>query len=331
MTDIIEKEKINEILEKTEKEQFEIAKRTVLEGGNILKIKDNRTFKILFSERQKKFVTWFIANILERPISDIKDVITIKNNELTPLNSFDKGKTVDFLVELKNELIVIEMNNNNSGINYTRNLYYVFHTLLNKVMIGEDYKEISAYLINLNWFDDNFVIKNKLKPITTIKYPYPILGMEYEKSIVTVKNVNLSFYDKKVYNGIKMKGFLWKLMTIDNLEEIKDIKKNLPELANYCDELIYISQDKEHIMFVWDERMEKKFEKIPLEEAKKFGREEGRQEGFKEGKAIGVKESKKEFISNMLKKNLSIEQMAEYLNMNIQEIKDIIDEINNND
>ena len=96
-------------------------------------------------------------------------------------------------------------------------------------------------------------------------------------------------------------------------------------------------------MFVWDERMEKKFEKIPLEEAKKFGREEGREEGrkegrqeglkegIKEGKTIGVKESKKEFISNMLKKNLSIEQMAEYLNMNIQEIKDIIDEINNND
>ena len=38
MTDIIEKEKINEILEKTEEEQFEIAKRTVLEGGTILKV-----------------------------------------------------------------------------------------------------------------------------------------------------------------------------------------------------------------------------------------------------------------------------------------------------
>ena len=329
MTDIMEKEKINEILEKTEKEQFEIAKRTVLEGGTILKIKDNRTFKILFSERQKKFVTWFIANILERPISDIKDVITIKNNELTPLNSFDKGKTVDFLVELKNELIVIEMNNNNSGINYTRNLYYVFHTLLNKVMIGEDYKEISAYLINLNWFDDNFVIKNKLKPITTIKYPYPILGMEYEKSIVTVKNVNLSFYDKKVYNGIKMKGFLWKLMTIDNLEEIKDIKKNLPELANYCDELIYISQDKEHIMFVWDERMEKKFEKIPLEEAKKFGREEGREEGRDEGRQEGREEAQKEIISNMLNLNMPIDTISKVVDLSNSMVVEIIKTLKN--
>ena len=33
----------------------------------------------------------------------------------------------------------------------------------------------------------------------------------------------------------------------------------------------------------------------------------------------------------MLKKNLSIEQMAEYLDMNIQEVKEIIDEIKNND
>ena len=39
MTDIMEKEKINKILEKTEEEQFEIAKRTVLEGGTILKKK----------------------------------------------------------------------------------------------------------------------------------------------------------------------------------------------------------------------------------------------------------------------------------------------------
>lgn len=53
--------------------------------------------------------------------------------------------------------------------------------------------------------------------VTEIKYPYPIIGKEHENSIITVKNVNLSFFDKMMYNGVKMKDFLWKLFTINKL------------------------------------------------------------------------------------------------------------------
>ena len=35
--------------------------RKVLEGGDILKVKEDRTFKILFNKLDKKALTWFTA------------------------------------------------------------------------------------------------------------------------------------------------------------------------------------------------------------------------------------------------------------------------------
>ena len=101
--------------------------KEVLEGGEILKIKDDRTFKLIFNNNQPEFIKWFISNLLER---EIDNVFVYENNELAPLSFYDKKKTVDFIVEIGDELIIVELNNSNSGIDYTRNLLYTFHALM---------------------------------------------------------------------------------------------------------------------------------------------------------------------------------------------------------
>ena len=77
----------------------------------------------------------------------------------------------------------------------------------------------------------------KMPGITEVKYPYPVLGKEAQDNIIIVKNVNFSFYDNIMYNGVDMKDFVWKLFTIDKLEDIQDVKEHINESSHYCNEL----------------------------------------------------------------------------------------------
>ena len=286
----------------------------VLEGGTIIKVKDNRTFHILFNTQNKDFILWFMSQILNKKKSEINKIIKIESPELKPLNRYDKGKTLDFIVSVGNDIIVVEMNNNNSGRDYTRNLYYTFHALLNKVEVGGKYTKRHAILINLNWFTDDKSSLIKMPRVSEVKYPYPILGKENDDFIITVKNINQSFYDKIEYNGVEMKDFLWKLFTIDKLEDIKDVGKNIKDLSFYCKELERLSKSKEYCMTVWNERLEEKFEGMTFYE-----------DGKAEGQKIGQKNKEREIVMNMNNKKIDIDTIAEYMNLTPLEVQKIID------
>ena len=306
--------------------------RKVLEGGDILKVKEDRTFKILFNKLDKKALTWFMAKILDKPIDEIKNVIKEKDSELRPLNRYDKGKHLDFIVEVGNEVVIVELNNNSKGYDYTRNLYYTFHALLNQITVGEKYRHAHAMLVNLNWFNKDEEI-NKIKPIDVIEYPYPELGKESSESIITVKNVNLSYFDKISYNGVEMKDFLWKLFTINNSKDIDDVKENIDELRNYCNELKRISESREYCMFVWDERMDLAFSEDyhrgkgeGFTEGKKDGFLEGKKVGFLEGKKDGIADTKKEMVTKFYKNGVSLDIISKSTGLSLEEIKKIISE-----
>ena len=286
----------------------EIQKK-VLEGGDILKIKDNRTFHALFNNQDKKATLWFMSQILQKRMDEIKEIIKIENNELKPLNHYDKGKTVDFIVSVGDDVVIVEMNNNNSGRDYTRNLFYTFHALLNKVEVGNKYTKKHGILINLNWFtNDNEKLKI-IPGVTEIKYPYPIIGKEHEDSIITIKNVNLSFYDKMMYNGVKMKDFLWKLFTINKLEEIQDVGKNIKELSHYCQEIERLSMSKEYCMTIWNETLEDKLSGITF---------------YEDGKKFGEKNKEREMIINFFNNGVSLDVIAKSVNLSLSEVQNII-------
>ena len=313
----------------------------VLEGGEILKIKYDRTMKALFNNKNKEGVKWFVAKILEKDINEIDDITIFDNNELAPLNIHDKSKTVDFIVHVGNDTIIMELNNNNSGKDYTRNLLYTFHALLNSIEIGESYHEIHGYLINLNWFNEKEKKYYEMEGEQIINYPYPKLGYEDSKNIITVKNVNLSFYDKLTYNGIKMKDLLWKIFTIDKKEELRDIGKNIKELSYYCRELERLSQSKEFCMIIWNEKLEKNLQNVAaytdgeeagIKKGKSLGIEEGRNLGIKEGKSLGIEEGKnlgieeatKSIVRSLYENGVSIDIISKSTGLNEQEIDEII-------
>ena len=299
-------------------------KKELFEGGDLLKVKDNRTFHALINAHDKSATLWFMSQILERPMEDIKSIIKIENNELKPLNRFDRGKTVDFMVSVGDDLVIVEMNNN-AGRDYTRNLYYTFHALLNKVEIGKKYSIRHGILVNLNWFNNNEKELQQMPGIKNIKYPYPKIGMEDKDNIIIVKNINLSFYDKKSYNGIVMKDFVWKLFTINKKDEIEDVGKNIKELDNYCKELKRLSKDREYCMNVWSERLEENLSNLSAynngkEEGEKIGKEEGEKIGREEGIAFQQKET----VINMHRDQMSSELISKYVNLSVEEVEKII-------
>ena len=338
------REDIIEINEKTKYEKI----NSVLEGGDILKIKDDRTFKILFNSLNTDAINWFMSKMLDKPIDKVKGRLKEKNTALKPLNLNDKGKYVDFLVEVDNDLVVVELNNNSEReFDYTRNLYYTFHALLNQIEKGEKYHRIHALLVNLNWYKENEDISG-IKPVEIIKYPYPRIGYENKESIITVKNINLSFFDKVEYNGVEMKDFLWKLFTINKSSCLEDVKSNIKELKDYCSELKRISGSEEYCMHVWSDRLEKAFNidyqngkengfELGKEEGIRLGKEEGiklgkeagiklgKEEGIKLGKEEGIIEGKKEIVINLYQKEIPVDTISEYTNLTIDEIKNIIE------
>ena len=315
-------------------ELTEEVKQNLFEGGDILKVKDNRTFHALINSQDKEATLWFMSQILERPMNEIKKIIKIENSELRPLNHYDKGRIVDFIVSVGDDVVIVEMNNN-AGRDYTRNLYYTFHALLNKVEIGEKYNVRHGILVNLNWFE-NKELQN-MPGITEVNYPYPIIGMEEKDSIIKVKNINLCFYDKKRYNGVVMKGFVWKLFTINKVSDIQDVSKNVKELSHYCKEIERLSKDKEYCMNVWSERLEKNLSNLSAyNDGKEDGKEEGiaigKQEGIvigkQEGIVIGETNQKKDTVIMMYKKRIPIDTIAECVNLSKEEVEKIICSLN---
>ena len=306
-------------IEKLDEESINERIKEVLEGGDLLKVKDDRTFHLLFNSVDNDALTWFMAKILDKNINDIKKVIKLENSALKPLNKYDKGKSVDFIVDVGDDVIIVEMNNNSTGRDYTRNLYYAFHALLTRVEIGNDYQKRHAILINLNWFKEK---DDKYKPVDIIEYPYPILGKEKEESIITVKNINLSYYDKMLYTGVEMKGFQWKLFTINKISELEDVRKNVKELDNYCNELKRISESREYCMHVWSDRIEKNLSGLA-----DFN--DGKKLGIQEGKELGIWEIKKSIIANMCKNNMTLDEISKSTGISIEEVNKIIDSINN--
>ena len=316
------------MLKELNKEIIKKRMNEVLEGGDILKVRDDRTFKALWNENDMEAVTWLVSGITKRPISELKGKIEVLNNELKPLNMHDKKKTVDFIVNLDDTAIIIELNNNDTGRDYTRNLLYTFHALLNKIERGEKYRHLHGYLINLNWWSDKYKNLKDMQRIQEVRYPYPEIGKE-DEAIVIVKNINLSIYDKMRYNEVGKEEFLWKLFTINNSKDLENIKTSFKELSIYCNELESLSRNEEYCMFVWSERIEKNLSGIAdyndgVAYGEKIGMEKGKKLGQDEGIKEGIAQKERELVINMHNDNVPIESIIKYANITEDKVLEII-------
>ena len=294
------------------------------EDGKLLQVRSDILFHDLFNENDITTLEWVVSKILDCEYEDIKGKVKVCNIRLARVNKKERSKYVDLIVEYKNEKIIIELNNNFSGI-YTRNILYAANVLLNNYRIQDDknlddnyYKKVvRVLLVNLNWYKGDKGEKIVSKKI----YEIPYSDLENSGYLLKIINVNLDYYSKICYDKLDTSDKFYKLLTIDNKDDLNEVinKENL--LKNYSNKLIDLSSNQKYVEDIMDEIIE---ENVAKQTAYLLGEQSGIQQGIEQGSL----ETKKELVINMYNNKIALEMISKCTSFTIEEIKRIIKEIN---
>ena len=249
------------------------------------------------------------------------------DKELIKCNIKEKGKTLDLVVSIGDNLIInIEINRSKYEIVKTRNDFYLERLDTMQVEVADKYRNIedkTLYQINLNAHKD----EDKIKKRVIVEYDI-LNNKKYDdrkrKIIINLVNYKNMYYTKRkemTYEEIFMAGLMsenyTELYTI--MSEIFDSDK----LNRFMESVISMSGDLE-MLYEWEDRMlnemvKEKERRLNIKE----GLKEGRAKGLAEGRAEGIEQEKNNTIKAMLKNKLDYETISKVTDKTIDEIKKI--------
>ena len=249
------------------------------------------------------------------------------DKELIKCNIKEKGKTLDLVVSIGDNLIInIELNRSKYEIVKTRNDFYLERLDTMQVEVADKYRNIedkTLYQINLNAHKD----EDKIKKRVIVEYDI-LNNKKYDdrkrKIIINLVNYKNMYYTKRkemTYEEIFMAGLMsenyTELYTI--MSEILDSDK----LNRFMESVISMSGDLE-MLYEWEDRMlnemvKEKERRLNIKE----GLKEGRAKGLAEGRAEGIEQEKNNTIKAMLKNKLDYETISKVTDKTIDEIKKI--------
>ena len=288
----------------------------------LLQVKNDRLFHDLFNENDMDTLEWTVMQILECSYEEIHGNVNINNVRLVNTYQQERGKYVDLVVDYKGEKVIIEMNNNYVG-NYMKNLLYAFNVISNYYNVGAgtiDFskKRAKAILVNLNWHSTK-ELANNVPSKDEIIIPYPEETLKKEKDfLLKIINVNLDFYHKLDYNEVNRWDELWKLLTINNYQEMDKFLKDIKMLKHYKKKLYTLSNNDEYLELIMNDDIRRNAE---IEAYYTAGKEEGEK--------IGIVSKQNDMIMNMYKKCISLEIISECANLTVDEVLEIIKENDN--
>jgi len=260
--------------------------------------------KILFTSKETRaFTEELIAKAIDVPISVVKN-----NLELLPTsvnhNINIQYSEADALYENNTSIINIEINYVNYKTLDMKNMKYVCHLMLNQMKINEGYKKLKPiYQICINNFDifkkDKFIYRSYIMEETL---------HEKRNDMMSIIDINIDYLKKKNYTEIE-DGSLEKLL------------------------YIFVCNDKEILEKIYkgDEIMKKVVEKVStltddFANELYYDKEEIINEYSYD---LGVEETKIEIIKNLLRKNISEEDILEITNITIEQLEEIKNSLNN--
>ena len=286
--------------------------------NKIIQVKYDILFHDLFNEEDISTLEWAASQILECEPSELKGHVSVKNVRLTRTNPKERNKYVDLIIEYKNEKIILELNNNYSGI-YTRNLFYSFNVLSNYYCTNNYsyYNKDSMFkviLVNLNWY------KTKsddvpAKEIETIKCP----NTNIKDYMLKIMHINLDYYDDLRYDKLEKFDKLYKLLTVNDKEELECFK-DIKELNSYSKKIENLSNSDSYMEEIMSEEMEKN---LANEEAYYTGPQEGEDKGIIQGKLEGKLETQTLIVKNLLFNSIPDDIIIKSTNISKEELENI--------
>ena len=121
------------------------------------------------------------------------------------------------------------------------------------------------------------------------------------------------------------------MLKLRKREELLEVSKGDKDMSEVYKKLDDLSKDKYYAL-LYDEEEKKAYEnkcilEDAIEDAKENGYSSGYDSGYDSGKSAGVSNEKINIAKNMLKKNMSIEDISDVTGLTIDEINKIKENI----
>lgn len=286
----------------------------------------NAMFKAVFSNN-KLILTKLIEVILTYCKMNIdihdKDLI-IKNNELPLDNYQDRQLMCDYVIKLNDHVeLNIEINKAYYPGLTERNLTYSFKIYYEHFKSGDTYTDFNKYcLLQVNF--NHFKNANQKTVNRFFLLDVDDITNSLSKNLC-ILNVDIASCFKLVYNDGKLQklSYLERFGAILYAESLEDISAilgsdmlNMTEKKQFLDDIKAKACDKEVLdNLKFEDSINYRFDLV---------QEEALGRGIEQGVAQGIEQTLTTNIQNMIKKNISIEDIADITGKTIQEVKEII-------
>ena len=247
------------------------------------------------------------------------DKLEIKKTELLSGNVNVKDKRVDAIVHTGNKKIEIEINSQNKDYLHTRSTAYICNIYQSNASVGDTYNEDTDIVqVNLTWGLGRNNDEMKIYKIMNEK------GELYVKNFI-IYEINMDYYDKIWYskNEEEIKKNQYMIMLDLDKKELKNMPKD-KIVDKYITNVTIVNDDPEFQKYMSEEEDKRKIQNSLLSEAKEEGISQGYTSGINDGISKGKNKKSIEIAKNMLKKNMSIEDISDITGLSIEEINKLI-------
>ncbi len=299
----------------------------------------DKMFKAIFIGPKKErthLLCELLSECLKIKIDKILKFIPV---ELSIRQKKERYKRLDLLLEADGRKINLELNSSYSESTRIRNLNYYFSFCSQQAVAGDAYDTESDFIhISLNYnVDDNTPL---IKCYTLYDKSHNIeFDSRFKYYEINVEKFAKLWYDNDIESARKNP-----LLTMIGIKDEKELEKYSIEMDNSSikesvDSLKRLNSDAAFVYDITPEEDEilikntikKLARKEGLAEGRAEGiaegRAEGRAEGIAEGFAEGAEDTKRIIAINMIKANISIEQISNLTGLAENEIKKIEKEI----
>lgn len=269
----------------------------------------------------------------------LKGNIVFKNSELKKDEKNEKKKATDLIIEVKENIINLEMNKNYYNGLFEKNDRYIDKIKDGLVSKGDKYIK-QKKLIQINFddferFDERIVIKfrmmDKERGLIRSDYVY--------NTDVEIYHINLKRINKMYYNNNKLNKFEKELllMTLDDEEELTKTSKGCKEMEKVAEKISRVSREEE-LQGIYDVEEQEKFIRDRIrahaategfEQGIEKGVEQGIKQGIKQGIEQGIERGRRtkqiEIAKNLLASGVSIDIIEKSTGLKHDEITNEID------
>ena len=274
--------------------------------------RNDRAFKEVFLNPNNSDL---LKALLEFILKIKIDKLEIKKTELLSGNVNIKDKRVDAIVHTGNKKIEIEINSQNKDYLHTRSTAYICNIYQSNASVGDTYNEDTDIIqVNLTWGLGRNNEEMKIYKIMNEK------GELYVKNFI-IYEINMDYYDKIWYskNEEEIKKNQYMIMLDLDKKELENMPKD-KIVDKYITNVTIVNDDPEFQKYMSEEEDKKKIQNSLLSEAKEEGISQGYTSGINDGISKGENKKSIEIAKNMLKKNMSIEDISDITGLSIEEI-----------